>query len=190
MAITNYLNLITSEHRSQPNFTAWLSAALQKVDDGMTMTNSIPSSFDVDSAVGVQLDVLGTIVGRGRVLNFQPADGSSPVLDDTHYRLAIKAKIAQNQWDGTTPQIYDIWNALFPNDTLQIVDNQNMTMKALIGGQLDLLSIEMLAQGYIIPKPQTVGLTIIGLSNANESPYLGMLVTSSDTITISTNHPS
>jgi hypothetical protein len=169
---------------------AWLSSALSIVNENMTNTNKIPSSFDVDNAVGVQLDVLGQSLGRGRVLNFQPVDGSSPVLSDETYRVALKAKIALNQWDGTIPQIYEIWQSLLPDTVLQIVDGQNMTMQALISGPLDPIATELVASGYIIPKPAGVGLTIIGVSNVSETPYVGMLVSGMDSITVSTIIPS
>ncbi|WAH36831.1 hypothetical protein [Alicyclobacillus dauci] len=52
MAIDKYRNL-PSEHQGRPKSTAGLSAALNKIDDGMTATKSIPSAFDVDNAAGV-----------------------------------------------------------------------------------------------------------------------------------------
>ncbi|MFC3768351.1 DUF2612 domain-containing protein [Paenibacillus sp. GCM10012303] len=189
MAIDKYLDPITSQHKLQPKFTAWLSAVLSKVDGGMQMTAGMPSAFDIDAAAGVQLDMLGTIVGRGRLLNFQPTGGSSPVLDDENYRIALKAKIAQNQWDGTIPQIYEIWYSLFSNVSLLVVDNQDMTMAALVEGQLDAVATELVASGYIIPKPAGVGLTIIEVTNVPSESYIGALVTGEDYITITTVSP-
>lgn len=187
MSITQYANLITSQHIVQPNFNAWLAAALNIVNDDMTMTTGLPSNFDIDAAVGIQLDLIGVLVGRSRILNFQLADGSSPILDDAHYLLALKAKIAQNQWDGTIPQIYNIWNSLLPNNALQIIDNQDMTMVASISGQLDIVTTEMIAAKYIIPKPMGVGISILGVSTAAGTQYMGILVSGWDSITVSTS---
>lgn len=183
--ISKYIDLITSQHKTQPKFISWLSASLTIVDDNITVTNKIPSSFDIDTAVGVQLDTLGVIVGRSRVLNFQLSGGVSPVLDDDHYRLALKAKIAQNQWDGTIPQVYEVWNSLFPTVNLIVIDNQDMTMSALVYGQLDSISTELVTSGYIIPKPVGVGLTIIEVTNISSTPFVGMLVSGMDHITVS-----
>jgi hypothetical protein len=184
MTISNYIDLITSQHKTKPNFIAWLSSALNMVNDNVVITNLIPTSFDVDTAIGMQLDTLGEIIGRSRTLNFQPSGGSSPTLDDVNYRIALKAKISQNQWDGTTPQIYEIWNNLFPNVTLSVVDNQNMTISVLLEGQLEAVVQEMLAAGYIVPKPVGVGLTIIEVTNISDTTYIGVLVTGIDSITI------
>jgi hypothetical protein len=189
VSINNYIDLITSQHKTKPKFIAWLSSALGIINDDVTAAIGMPSSFDIDSAVGLQLDALGEIVGRERSLNFQPASGSSPVLDDPNYRIALKAKIAQNHWDGTIPAIYDIWYSLFSDVSLVVVDNQNMTMSALVEGQLDPVATDMVASGRIIPKPAGVGLTIIEVTNVARPAYVGILVSGNESITVSTIVP-
>lgn len=181
-----YLDLITSQHRTKPNFNAWLTSALTAVYDGLSGANSIVTAFDIDVAVGVQLDVIGLIVGRSRVLPFQPNNGEAPTLDDSNYRIALKAKIAQNQWDGTIPSIYKIWDSLFTDDLiLNIVDNQNMSMSVLIESQADHpIIMEMVAAGYIVPKPAGVGLTIIEVTSVPETQYISGWVTTNEVITL------
>jgi hypothetical protein len=184
MAIDKYVDLITSQHKTRPKFTAWISSPLTIISDNIATTNQIPSSFDIDTAIGAQLDTIGHIVGRSRTLSFQPSGGSSPVMDDPHYRLALKAKIAQNQWDGTIPQVYEVWNSLFPDVGLVIIDNQDMTISALVDGELDSISTELVASGYIIPKPIGVKLTIIEITRIAGNSYEGMLVNESDSTTL------
>lgn len=154
--IQRYLDLITSEHYEKPKFTLWLTAALNIVDDVVTAANTVSLAFDIDLAIGAQLDVLGSIVGRSRQVDFQPSDNVSPVLDDDTYRMVIKAKIAQNQWDGTIPSLYDLWDNIFPLIRLMLVDNQNMTLSAAITGMTSQLQEDLVTNGYIIPKPQGV----------------------------------
>lgn len=154
--IQRYLNLVTSQHADKPKFKAWLAEALSAPDDVVSLLNEFNNYFNLTEATGAQLDILGDIVGRKRVLDFQPIDGSSPVLDDDYYRLLIQAKIAQNQWDGTLPQIYEIWNTLFPLVYLVINDNQDMSMDALIIGLASQLEKDLVSRGYVIPKPQGV----------------------------------
>lgn len=187
--IQSYLDLITSQHKTKPNFNAWLSAPLAKVYDGLSAANSINAAFDIDSAVGSQLDIIGQIVGRSRSLPFQPGDGSSPTLSDTNYQIALKAKIAQNQWDGTIPEIYNIWNNLFSDISINIVDNQNMTMSVLIytNGLIDPVITEMLSLGYIIPKPAGIGLTVIEVSTVSEDQYYAGWVTTNEIIILNDN---
>lgn len=182
--IQPYLDLITSQHNTKPKFMTWLSSTLSIVNDNIGMTSTIPSTFDIDNAVGVQLDVLGQILGRTRNLSFQPSNGESPTLSDDNYRIALKAKILINQWDGTIPSIYNIWNSLFSDLTLNVIDNQDMTMSVVINGQIDPVINEMIAAGFIIPKPAGVSLTIIEPTNISENQYVGGLVTTNETITL------
>lgn len=179
MSITPYLNLITSEHNQKSKFMAFLTSALDKINDGMTAANSISNAFDVDSAIGVQQDTLGQVIGQLRDIGV-PLTGSSSILDDDHYRIVLKAKIARNQWDGTIGQIYDIWNGAFPGSTLQIIDNQDMTMQAVVTNLTDNLSVELVTAGLIVPRPMGVTLIIIADTNISDSPYFGGLISSDD----------
>ena len=131
--IDEYLNVITSQHQDKPKFINIVSTLLTKVDDILTCINYINEvAFDIDQAVGVQLDILGLMLGVSRNLNFNPSDGLSTVMDDVTYRIALKAKIAVNHWDGTINSIYELWDILFPDVILIIKDNQDMTMTVFV----------------------------------------------------------
>lgn len=171
--IQRYLNLITSEHQNKPKFTAWLTAALSKIDDGSTLANELNTHFDIDNAIGNQLDILGDIVGAKRTLSFQPTDGTSPILDDDTYRLVIQAKILRNRWDGTIPQMYELWNSIFAGTHLGIQDNQDMSADVTIS-LFTRLQKDLTSNGYIIPKPQGVKLNVILLVSlsSNELIYV------------------
>jgi hypothetical protein len=154
--IQKYLDLVTSQHYDKPKFMAWLTAALSIMDDIASLASNINSFFDLDTAIGAQQDVIGVIVGVGRVVNFQPSDSSSPVLDNDTYRLMQRAKIANNQWDGTMQQIYDLWSNLFPSQPLVLVDNQDMSMNALMFNVDAGIQQDLVSNGYVVPKPQGV----------------------------------
>ena len=185
MVIADFLGLITSEHAIQPNFTAWLTAHLQFLQDNQDCANSFASAFNVNTAVGNQLDILGQIIGQPRDIGIVLSGQSSSSLDDDHYRLALLAKIAQNNWDGTTPSLYKLWNTVFPSAPLQVVDTQKMQMNAFITNLFDVTSEEMVTAGLIVPKPMGVSLTVIGSTQASSPQYLGVIVTTEDVITLS-----
>ena len=153
--IQRYINLVTSQHRDKPNFISWLTAALNKVDAITSLLGILNDYFNLDLAIGNQLDTLGEILGRKRLLDFQPTD-DVPLLDDDTYRLVLKAKILQNQWDGTIGQILVIWKYVFPNTSLSFIDGQNMTMGISIFGELTQLQKDLITHEYVIPKPQGV----------------------------------
>jgi len=188
--IQRYLNLVTSQHQDKPKFMAWLAAPLGILDDAATLANNFNTHFDQDLAVGVQLDTLGDIVGVNRTVSYQPLDGSSPVLGDDTFRKLIKAKISKNQWDGTTEKIYELWENVFPNFGLQVIDHQDMSMTALMTGQIDSSTQQLIANSYIVPKPQGVFLTIAGLSDSAKVPHLGMLASTTDFVTVSMEQPT
>ncbi|SFE43236.1 Protein of unknown function [Paenibacillus algorifonticola] len=185
--IKEYLDLITSQYRLKNRFIAWLSDTLNMINDGMITTDGLPSDFGIDTAVGVQLDLLGTIIGRSRRLPFNPASGGSSILGDDDYRIALKAKIAINNWDGTIPGMYAVWDATFPNANLQIIDNQDMSMQAIVTGPLSTIAREMIAAGMIIPKPMAVGYKIIESTDINTNLYTGVLVTGTGVTNITAN---
>lgn len=185
MAITQYLDLITSEHNQQPHFMAWLSAALQMVDDGVTVVAGMPTAFSVSGAVGAQLDVLGQSIGARRDVGVPLASGSS-ILDDAHYRTYLQATIAKNNWDGTNVGIYAIWNTVFPTASLQVIDNQNMTMQVVVNNLADNIDTELITAGLILPRPAGVGLSVIEQTSVSQQAYFGALVTGIDYVTLTT----
>jgi hypothetical protein len=47
----------------------------------------------------------------------------------------------------------------------------------------------MVAAGYIIPKPAAVGLTIISVTDIDETAYVGFAVSGLETATITIDYP-
>lgn len=154
--IEYYLSLVTSQYSNSTNFKTWLLKAISTVNDNTITANQMIAAFDVDTAIGAQLDIIGELVGRKRMVNFEPLDGSSFVLDDTNYRVLIKAKIVQNQWKGTIAELTSTWKILFPDGDIIITDNQDMSMNVVISGNLTFLTRDLIRNGYIVPKPQGV----------------------------------
>lgn len=205
-----YLDLVTSEHRSKPNFIASLKAVVQPFADQLDVLASVAPAFDIDAAVGVQLDAVGLWVGRSRNLRlaitgvyfaldtdgvgfdqgawkgpFDPSTGLVALPDDS-YRVLLKATVAANQWDGTIPSAYAIWDSLFggsvspisfegagpvtfvgggpisftsePATTgILIQDNGDMTMLFALTGQTpDAITLALLTGGYLALKPAGV----------------------------------
>lgn len=161
LPIGYYLSLLTSQYALSPKLNALLQVLLQKFDDVSQVLVKMDTALDLDAAVGAQLDMLGTVVAANRTVGFQPSGGVSPVLDDTTYRLYIKAKIAQNQWNGTLPSLYPIWATLFPSGKIIIIDNQNMTATITITGAFTSITRDLILNGYIVPRPEGVQYTYV-----------------------------
>lgn len=179
-----YLGLITSLHRGKPKFAAMIKALVEPIVAQQAFMEHLPLDFDLDRAIGVQLDKVGEWVGRTRFVKipiagawfswdtewkgwdqgvwYQPQydtpDGIARLDDDT-YRTLLRAKIAANNWDGTLPSAKATLEILFPNGETSIIvtDNQDMTITFGVAGVIpSALFIALLSQGYLPLKPEGV----------------------------------
>jgi len=181
MMVSDYVGLITSEYAQQPNFIAMVTQFAQIFVYIQSLSQSMVPLFDVDVAVGQQLDVIGQWVGVSRNVaipiagvyftwdstfdvgwdygTWQPSNAPTnvTVLPDDAYRTLIRAKIAANSWDGTTDGAYAIWDSVFPQFTILIQDNYNMSYDlAIVGGIVDSLTLALITGGYIPLRPEGV----------------------------------
>jgi hypothetical protein len=154
--IDYYKNLITSEHRDKPKFMAWLTAVLQVFIDVQTCAESLSEAFDVDHAVGVQLDIVGAQIGAKRTVSFQPTGSVSPVLDDDTYRILIKATIARNHWDGKMASFLTAWEGIFPGGRIRVQDNLDMSVDVTLSGVFTSIVQDLISHDMIVPRPEGV----------------------------------
>lgn len=167
MATTGrYIDMVTSLYRDKPRFIAWLGASLKGSADAFDLAEDMWKDFDINTAVGQQLDILGVILGRSRRLPFSLAGGYGPaVLEDDMYRMLLKAKIAWNFWDGSLLGLKDIWAAVFPDTDLLYFDKQDMSIDVVIAGMFSELERQLIFNGYILPKPEGVRMNIRVIEN-------------------------
>ena len=167
--IQYYLNLVTSEYRIATKMLTWLQVNLQLYEDMLNCLVEMVAALDIDQAQGECLDQLGLIIGANRTVGFQPSNSVSPTLDDTTYRLLLKATIAKNHWHGTLPELLVIWRNLFPGGTIVFNDLQTMAVDIEVAGAFTSIIQDLILQGYIIPRPEGVLYTI----TLAELPMLG-----------------
>lgn len=179
----DYVSLITPEHIDKPKFVAVVQALTQGPVDNINLMASLKDLYDLDQAVGQQLDAVGAWIGLSRYLSVPltgvyfswdstallgwdsgvwqgPNDPSTGLvsLPDDEYRQLLRAKIAANRWDGTMQQAEDIWNQVFGGSPLIIIqDRQDMTMiVGFVGQPLTAVQQALLTGGYFPLKPATV----------------------------------
>jgi hypothetical protein len=182
--IQDYLNLITSEHFDQPDFSSMVGQCVSPMVQVQNLLTSMIALFDLGTPpVGNQLDIIGLWVGVSRNV-VVPITGvlftwdgtitegwdygiwsssDNPdvinVLPDDAYLTLIEARIAANRWDGTTEGAYAIWAIVFPQYTFLIQDNQNMSFDIAIIGSLDSLTFALLTEGYLPLKPEGIAIS-------------------------------
>lgn len=64
--MSKYTELITNYHATKPKFLAHVDLMTRPLIDVAAATRGLITAFDIDSAVGVQLDILGLWIGRKR----------------------------------------------------------------------------------------------------------------------------
>ena len=127
----SYLKLITSEYATKPKFNAFVEMFLKKVSPINDCFTSFDTIFNIDNAIGEQLDQIGNIVGISRELPVSDPDIPGMLGDDV-FRQVIKARIYTNFWDGTIKGLYGIIEKMIPGAAYQIVDSQDMSMQFVV----------------------------------------------------------
>ncbi|CAJ0896127.1 hypothetical protein R77569_04566 [Ralstonia mannitolilytica] len=195
---SDYTALITTEHADKPKFMAMMSIVAQCFADQINVAQSIPAAFDLDQAVGVQLDAVGLWAGIKRQVKtplsvyfsldttglgfdqgnwqgpFDPSTGLTS-LDDATFRTLIRAKIAANSWDGTIPGAAAAYANLFSGSGsyIFIQDNQDMTMTVGVSGAIPSALLRALFSGGYLPlKPEGVRVNYL-VSSVNNTPLFG-----------------
>jgi hypothetical protein len=181
-ALADYLGLVTGQHRHRPRYRATIEATLAPLAEVQGFLEALPAAFDVDLAVGVQLDAVGAWVGISRrvavplagvyfsfdeeLLGFDLGSWFSPFspstglveLDDETFRTLIRVRIAANSWDGRAETAAAALAPAFPANPVLIEDRQNMTIViALAGPLVDAVTRALLRDGYLPFKPVGVG---------------------------------
>jgi len=184
----DYLDLITSEHRGKARFTSTIAASVSPTAEQQAMLAALPAAFDLDTAIGVQLDAVGAWVGISRLIQiplinvwfsfdivgrgwdegiwkgpFDPETGIYALDDDT-YRKLIRLKIRVNNWDGllgsAQAAIAEFYAAegSFPF----VLDNTDMSMTACISGARPAaVMFAIFAGRYVEFKPAAVRLNTV-----------------------------
>ncbi|WP_107311353.1 DUF2612 domain-containing protein [Burkholderia metallica] len=196
--LNDYTALITSEHSDKPKFMAVVEMLSAPLVDLMNALGGMPSLFDLDVAVGDQLDVLGKWIGLSRQVStpltgiyfsfdvaglgfdqgawkgpFDPDTGLVSLDDDT-YRMTLRAKIAANHWDGTPEAAADIIDSLAPAGARVFLEDPcDMSITIGIAGkQPPALYIALLKNGLLSLKPEGVHVNY-AVTSADGAPIFG-----------------
>lgn len=176
-----FTGLITSEHQEKEKFVQTVSLSCQGFADQIALCGIAASLYDLDRAVGVQLDAVGLWVGVTRLVAidanvyfswdtdrvgwdqgiwWQVGDAESTVtqLSDADFRNLIRLKILCNNSDGTLPTATKILEQADPNGnaTVRAVEG-DMTVTFSISGEISYTAINIISGGYIPIKAAGVG---------------------------------
>lgn len=170
-----------SQYRDKPKFMDWLAIARRmggSIDDAAL---AVRRSYDIDTAEGEQLNVLGRIVVFSRdfigqltmqTAEFDAADGAEcgdedaifsesavsndAKMSDDLYRLAIKAKIMKNVGDATIESIIQEMVFLVGPKFLRVNDLEDMRFSVEFAGDITEIERWALFNADLIQIPQGV----------------------------------
>ncbi|AEF45904.1 hypothetical protein SerAS12_2785 [Serratia sp. AS12] len=185
MMTNKYTSKIPAYNSQFPKYFDTVNATTEAFSRQQDSTRAIAPAFDLDDAVGVQLDVIGLWVGRGRRIRAPAVNhyfsfddpelgfnlgswkgrydtGDAYIdLDDDTYRTVLRAKIGANNWDGTVETLPAILSAIYPDGGIAISFTDNLDMSMTItarGAAIPAITKEIIRQGYLSIKP--MGITV------------------------------
>lgn len=165
-----YANLLIMQYLNKPKAYATVQAtAAQFVFDQLPV--AVQNAYDINTAVGVQLDVLGKYVGASRngYSNNQPV-----TLSDDDFRTLIKMVVIKNNSGSSLATIQSLIAANFPGQVF-VSDTQSMSLNYVLIeslGTAELLNV--LATGGYLPAPMGVQTSVTILPD-HTYPFFGFI---------------
>jgi Protein of unknown function (DUF2612) len=156
--IDYYANLLIIQYIGKPKAYATIQAVVGPVIIDQLPT-VVENAFQLSTAIGVQLDVLGDYAGVSR--NGYGPSGNPITLNDSDFMKLIQIAIGVNTSNGSLASIQQILNQYFAGDIL-VFDTKNMQMSYLVNSNsvsLDL--IELFITEGLLPKPMGVQLASV-----------------------------
>lgn len=155
--IDYYADLLIIQYLGKPRAYATIQAqAKPLIMDQLPL--SVQAAYDVEEAVGVQLDILGKYIGAVRTaLTF-----TGPVeLTDDEFRILLKMKIVQNNSGSSLYAIQSLIDRFFPG-AVQVFDYQNMRLSYLFASTFGTVTLaEAFVRQKLLPKPMGVQLASV-----------------------------
>jgi hypothetical protein len=126
----------------KPRWSALLSAIVDEYQVCEDTLFQILAAFDVDTAVGEQLDFLGKQVGERRDNRV-----------DADYRAAVRARMLVNRSNGKIEELYGIILALFPDAVASVAEyfpaSIVVDVTAVLGGVTHQTVVTLLRQAKL-----------------------------------------
>jgi Protein of unknown function (DUF2612) len=154
---------VLNQYKNSPKLLATIEALLTPLAEVQDVLSNMLSLADVDTQNGVQLDVIGRLVGIGRTVPNAAVSGLTlvPVLvDDASYRILIKAKAFKNTSKGYPEDINTALSMLWPDVGTIFVNTGDMEITVLFQATVTPYMLALLREIDILPRAAGVGLNV------------------------------
>ena len=154
----NYIDLLIKQYWEQPNAVAEIEAQAATWEKIRDVFLAFDAEFDLDTAVGAQLDIIGKTVGLLRADHIE-------FNDDEEYRFFLRLQISRN--NGSAFMVSDDKTSI--QDVIQfafeklayVIDSKNMTLTLYIEDTFDITRLLLILELAVLPKPQGVRYIVI-----------------------------
>jgi hypothetical protein len=150
--IAYYVNLLIMQYKGKPRAEAHIETLVEPVVRNQLFLQ-IQNAFDIDTAIGAQLDVLGKYAGVQRA---SYTFTGQVILTDDEFRLLIRLAIVKNTTFSSLAVIQDLLDFYFQG-LIRVYDYANMRMSYMISSQI---ASQNLAQVFVaqnlLPVPMGV----------------------------------
>lgn len=144
-----YSNLLILQYHNKPKAKATIEAVVNLLPDGLIQ--EVTNGFNLETAVGKQLDVLGEYIGVDR---YYLDDGEVKTLDDEDYRIILKLKAICNTSNLSHKSLDESLYDFFSN-TVRMDSVGNMEMTYFVPKDKTPI-IEAAIQKEVLPRPMGV----------------------------------
>lgn len=152
-----YADLLILQYKTQPKARATIQALIKELYGSGSLLQMV-NGFDIDTAVGKQLDIIGKYIGLGRQVKVNIGDSDTNILTDDQYRILLKLKLIQNTNFSSTSQIRTALYELFPND-IRLFDPRTMVYEYQLSTLFNDLVNVIIAE-ELLPLPMGIGANI------------------------------
>lgn len=144
-----YSNLLIMQYHGKPKAKATIEKSVALLPDDIIL--DVINGFDIQTAVGKQLDILGEYVGVDR---YYLVDNQAELLSDEDYRILIKLKAISNTSDLSHKSLEEALYDFF-GYTVRMDSDGNMEMTYFVPKDKTPI-IQAAIQKEVLPRPMGV----------------------------------
>jgi hypothetical protein len=175
----NIEQTIISQYGNSPALTALIRNMNEYIRVDADIDGFFDTIWNVETAVGLGLDIWGSIVGlpTGRYIYTEPVT----VLNDDQFRTLILIKALSNISITSSPSFNQMLNIFFAGrGRCYVSDQGSMQMRYTFEFPLEPWEIQVISEPDILLRPAGVGVTlaiidypVFGFSEANSPKFTG-----------------
>ena len=152
-----YADLLIAQYSSKTKAVDTIKLTADKLIDNEVI-KAIQDGFNINTAVGNQLDIIGKIVGTSRYITDAAAGGTAIKLSDDEFRFLLKLKIIRNYSNNSFKSMDDSIQKFFESGLIASYGLMNIVYFA----NTSIFNIAIKgASKDLLPRP--MGVNIVGI---------------------------